>query len=700
MKYTSKFRGEEIDLILDNVAGKQDAIPDLETIRSNAKNASDTIARMVESGYLFAGIATIGTNPGIPDTKVFYIANGKGKYEKFGSLEVTEDEVVVLYWDTAWHKVATGIASQAKLSELDKRIIHLSAMGISTQSGLNDGDYYLLVSSNLYQIRRKTSTYGYDIIPFSDTILYEYQGGIYTYNGTVLEPVASPNLPYKKFMFSSDEALNELIKEIYLETVPHGFQAQQIVCYFADYSSSLGKYYSTIRFGIENGLYIEILKRTYDTENEAVQDLQNLNGILPFDSRGAKGYVYLDLRSITAPTSKSVWSPFPDCSILWNAPLIMDYLVARKSNVQVIETTVNGLVVDVQDLRSRVKQINQSYALTIEGYIVVSDGDVNPTVNAAHTDYVEIGDASKLIAVTSITDAGYGIAFYDENKSILRDISVVGGSGTIEIDLTPAQYSNAKYVVVSAYDSSQIFTQYSLTLKSVNTIEDKIEQLDLRVTRLEQRARHYNSFVVLGDSYSTFAGYMKPSSNDSWYPSTVENNVHNVEETWWYLFAREYGCTLKQNNSYSGSTICYNGYGTGTSDGKTTSFCIRGENLESSDLILIFGGTNDAWVHHDTGDDTLGQFKYADWTETDKETMRPALAYLLDYLQHHHIGTRIVFILNTGLGTDYSDSIKTICGHYDVDVLELANISKTNSHPNTDGMVAIKNQLIAFLDQQ
>ena len=121
MQYTSKFSGEEIDSILDNVGGKQDAIPDLETIRSNAKNASDTIARMVESGYLFAGIATIDTNPSTPDAKVFYIANGKGTYEKFGGINVTEDDVVVLYWDTAWHKVATGIASHEKLSELKEQ---------------------------------------------------------------------------------------------------------------------------------------------------------------------------------------------------------------------------------------------------------------------------------------------------------------------------------------------------------------------------------------------------------------------------------------------------------------------------------------------------------------------------------------------------------------------------------------------------
>ena len=77
------------------------------------------MVNILGTGYQFAGVATIATNPGTPDAKVFYIANGKGTYEKFGGINVTEDEVVVLYWDTAWHKVATGIASQAKLSELD-----------------------------------------------------------------------------------------------------------------------------------------------------------------------------------------------------------------------------------------------------------------------------------------------------------------------------------------------------------------------------------------------------------------------------------------------------------------------------------------------------------------------------------------------------------------------------------------------------
>ena len=116
---------EMIDVsVLD---AKQDVIDDLYTIREGAKignEAFDIITSMVNAGYLFAGIATPITDPSEPNAKVFYIANGKGTYEKFGGINVTEDEVVVLYYDTAWHKVATGIASQEKLSELGQQVIY------------------------------------------------------------------------------------------------------------------------------------------------------------------------------------------------------------------------------------------------------------------------------------------------------------------------------------------------------------------------------------------------------------------------------------------------------------------------------------------------------------------------------------------------------------------------------------------------
>ena len=67
--------------------------------------------RDTTDGYLFMGVATLETTPGTPDQKVFYIANGKGVYTNFDGISVTEDEVVILYYDTAWHKEVTGIAS-------------------------------------------------------------------------------------------------------------------------------------------------------------------------------------------------------------------------------------------------------------------------------------------------------------------------------------------------------------------------------------------------------------------------------------------------------------------------------------------------------------------------------------------------------------------------------------------------------------
>ena len=152
---------EMIDVsVLD---AKQDVIDDLDTIREGAKignEAFDIITSMVNAGYLFAGIATPITDPSEPNAKVFYIANGKGTYEKFGGINVTEDEVVVLYWDSSWHKVSTGIASQEKLSELEDGLNVIGGGEINVvpqiyEDGayVNSGNQY--VYNSAYEITKK-----------------------------------------------------------------------------------------------------------------------------------------------------------------------------------------------------------------------------------------------------------------------------------------------------------------------------------------------------------------------------------------------------------------------------------------------------------------------------------------------------------------------------------------------------------------
>ena len=113
----------EVDTALE---GKQDILTAGNGISIEGNVISSSVAEVVDNivnaGYVFAGVATPATDPSTPNAKVFYIANGKGTYTNFSGLKVTEDDVVVLYWDSSWHKVSTGIASQEKLSELDTKI--------------------------------------------------------------------------------------------------------------------------------------------------------------------------------------------------------------------------------------------------------------------------------------------------------------------------------------------------------------------------------------------------------------------------------------------------------------------------------------------------------------------------------------------------------------------------------------------------
>ena len=76
------------------------------------------IEQLLQEGYTFMGVATPETNPGTPDRKIFYIANGKGAYANFGGININEDEVVLLTFDDVWNKMSSGIASNSKLTEL------------------------------------------------------------------------------------------------------------------------------------------------------------------------------------------------------------------------------------------------------------------------------------------------------------------------------------------------------------------------------------------------------------------------------------------------------------------------------------------------------------------------------------------------------------------------------------------------------
>lgn len=197
------------------------------------------------------------------------------------------------------------------------------------------------------------------------------------------------------------------------------------------------------------------------------------------------------------------------------------------------------------------------------------------------------------------------------------------------------------------------------------------------------------SVAILGDSYSTFEGYIDPESNAIWYfshPDPQLTDVSDVKETWWHQVITDNNLRLETNNSYSGSTICNTGYD--ARDYSDRSFITRMKNLGSPDMIFIFGGTNDSWANS-----PIGEFVWSDWTPEQLKSFRPALAYMLHYMTRRYPNTEMLYLINDGLKPEITSSIIEACKHYDVPYLLLKDIQKTAGHPNKEGMKQIAKQV-------
>ena len=190
---------------------------------------------------------------------------------------------------------------------------------------------------------------------------------------------------------------------------------------------------------------------------------------------------------------------------------------------------------------------------------------------------------------------------------------------------------------------------------------------------------------ILGDSYSTFKG-VGPSHYAPFYPND-RNDVTEVEQTWWSLYIKAKGYQLEKNDSWGGTTICGTGYG-GT-DASRNNFIARADSLGNPDIIFVFGGTNDAWANS-----PVGEYQYADWSKEDCKSFRPALACLLDMLQKRYPKATIYSLLNSELREPINESMREVCKHYNVPLIELHDIDKQNGHPSISGMKAICDQLI------
>lgn len=389
-----------------------------------------------------------------------------------------------------------------------------------------------------------------------------------------------------------------------------------------------------------------------------------------------------------------------------NATDVANALKSKEDNLNKVSSKTD--ITDSSTNYPSIEYLNEYYYNTNETYssaetdeFLGNKADVNSVYSKVETDNL-LGNKADKVDASKLKD---------DLAEFYKPVSDLDNKKDVDLFISDS-YGN----ILATFKDGEFITKEFSTVNSIgNNICDTLEECDLAISDVQGNVvfcivddniitpkynakNHYKTFSILGDSYSTFKDYTDPLNNTQWYPPSdsvtqgSENDVEDVENTWWHLFANDYKSLLIQNNSYSGSCISYDSYGTGTVDGKNFSFVKRCENLKKAELIIIEGGTNDAWSNV-----PLGEYKYSNWVESDFETFRPACSYVLDYIKRNNIGAKIIFVLNNGLKSSITESIKNICNYYNVDVLELSNIKKSNNHPNIEGMKQIKEQLINFL---
>ena len=205
------------------------------------------------------------------------------------------------------------------------------------------------------------------------------------------------------------------------------------------------------------------------------------------------------------------------------------------------------------------------------------------------------------------------------------------------------------------------------------------------------------NILILGDSYSTFEGYIPEGFATYYSPTDDRTDVRCVEQTWWHMLCKEMDLHLVQNNSWSGSTVSYTGRSGDCS--KTSSFITRlkklgEENLfekSNADTLLILGATNDHRI-----DVPLGNIQ---WQATNEELFFacPAICRLVGLANELLPNGNVVFIINEELKPELQQAILAATEHYQTSCFALCDITTNNRHPTIEGMQQIKDQVKNFL---
>ena len=201
--------------------------------------------------------------------------------------------------------------------------------------------------------------------------------------------------------------------------------------------------------------------------------------------------------------------------------------------------------------------------------------------------------------------------------------------------------------------------------------------------------------IILGDSYSTYKGYI-PEGYPTYYPSV---DVDSADKTWWGMLCEQADVKWIQNNSWSGSPLGFTGYN-GDDCSRFGSFIARYRDLKNNgffeqnkiDTVFVLGGTNDSWA-----DAPLGEVQLGNWEESDLFSVLPAICYLTYILKNDLPEADIILIINTDIKPEIRDCFEVAAKAFGAKFVRLRDVDKVNNHPTAAGMAAICRQVAAVL---
>ena len=201
--------------------------------------------------------------------------------------------------------------------------------------------------------------------------------------------------------------------------------------------------------------------------------------------------------------------------------------------------------------------------------------------------------------------------------------------------------------------------------------------------------------LILGDSYSTFRGYI-PEGYKTYYPKF---DVHSVTDTWWNKLSSRLDLNITENNSWSGSTVSYTGREGDCSSSSSFIYrfdCLaeRGFLTENAvDTVIIFGATNDSWI-----DVPLGELKYGDISRDELFSILPAISALFARVRAALPKGKIVCVINTELKPEIAEAFIEVSHRYGALPVVLRSIDKESGHPTALGMSEIAEQIAEAID--